>query len=80
MTNKDIMVQILHEVSGKPKEFVASMFEEIAGNLPNSTKLQEEVPVDKAEELLEALRKEKAGILNWLLKGRQDMIDKLMSK
>lgn len=67
------MVQILTEVSGKPKEFVT----EIVGVIPSSKEMDDDLPQGEGEELLEKLRQEKAGIFNWLLEGRRRALLKI---
>ena len=68
MTKKDIFIQIISEVSGKSIDLVTELI-----NLVADKKLKlnwnNELPDEEADELLEALRKEKAGILNWLVQG-----------
>lgn len=67
MTRREVIIQILSEVSGKPKEFVV----EVVSIVPQSKEMDDELPHGEGEELLEKLRQEKAGIFNWLLKGRR---------
>jgi len=68
MTRGDVMVQILHEVTGKSKEFAREIFELSLRDCPGH-KFNEEMSDKEADELLNGLRKEKEGILNWLLRG-----------
>lgn len=67
MTRREIIVQILSEVSGKPKTFVQSVVDVI----PESEAMDSELPRDEGETMLKQLRQEKAGIFNWLLEGRR---------
>lgn len=67
MTRRDVLVQILSEVSGKPKEFVCN----VVGVVPPSPAMDDQLPDGEGEELLERLRREKPGILNWLIEGRR---------
>ncbi len=69
MTYGDIMAQILSEVSGKPKDQVGELMETFKLSYPGKNKLDDEVPDDKAQQLLNDLRKEKDGIRLWLLQG-----------
>lgn len=70
MTQREIIIQILSEVSGKPKLFVR----EVVGIVPISDAMDSELPKDEADAMLNQLRQEKAGILNWLIEGRQKAI------
>lgn len=65
------MIQILSEVSGRPKSLVCRVME-VA---PVSKEMDDELPDGEGERLLERLRQEKAGILNWLLEGRMKALD-----
>lgn len=69
MTYGDIMAQILSEVTDKPKDQVDDLLEEFKKRFPVQYNLDEEVPPEKAEQLLDSLRKEKSGILAWLVRG-----------
>lgn len=72
MTHIDIMTQILHEVSGKPRDEIAAIVESgVTHFIPNPARLREEMPDEEAQRILSNLRKEKAGIWNWLLEGRR---------
>lgn len=72
MTHREIMTIVLSEVTGKPKEVVREMFESMIKVRPERrATLDEQVPEAEAQELLTNLRAEKAGILNWLLDGRE---------
>lgn len=71
-TRRLVVATILAEVSGKPQVYVESMLEVC---LPRSPQADNEIPESEALTQLEALRKEKAGILNWLIKGRRDAME-----
>jgi len=65
MKRKDVMITVLSEVSGKSKE-------EVERTMPPqllTAKMEEELSDEEAEKQLTELRKEKAGILNWMLAG-----------
>ena len=65
MKRKDVMITVLSEVSGKTKE-------EVDDTMPPqllTAKMEEEISDEEAERQLAELRKEKAGILNWMLTG-----------
>jgi len=68
MTNRDILVQILSEASGKPKEQVSGLVEVVYSNIPKG-KLDQELPDDKAKTLLASLRTQLPGVLRWLAEG-----------
>lgn len=70
MTNQDIMIQILHEVTGKPKKEVRRMVKAVRSALKERGRgFDKERPAAEAEELLAKLRTEKEGILAWLVSG-----------
>ncbi len=70
MTNRDIFVQILHEASGKPSDFVSDMAESFFASLPpGSTKIDDEISDTTASELLASLRTQLPGIRQWLIEG-----------
>lgn len=72
------MIIVLSEVTGKPKEVVREMFEPMIEVRPEMrATLDEQVPEAEAQELLTKLRAEKAGILNWLLHGREKALKRL---
>lgn len=70
MTKADVFVQILHEVTGKPKEVVCSLLDE-ATKATGRAGFDDELDDAEAEQLLADLRKEKDGIMDWLLRGAQ---------
>jgi hypothetical protein len=67
MTNRDIFTTILHEVTGRPKGEFSALITHMQAQFPGQGRWDEELPPDKAERLLTALRAEKSGILNWIL-------------
>lgn len=68
VTRREVMIQILSEVSGKPEELVAQV---ISCFVPESKEMDGELSKGEGEKLLESLRHEKSGILNWLIEGRR---------
>ncbi len=70
MTHEDVLVQILSEVTGKPKNEISDLMTVFKDRFPTGHKFNEELPDEKAEKLLNDLRKEKAGILKWLVEGK----------
>jgi len=78
VTNLDVLVRTVSEVTGRSEDYVrmvALTTFEVAGT--DTSKLMQEIPDEEAERLLSGFRKEKAGILNWLLEGRRRAIWKL---
>lgn len=78
MTNKDVIVQVLHEVTGKPEKLTIDVLHDFASAHPGSQSGFDRSMSDaEAEQLLSELRKEKSGILNWLLQGNTEYIKRL---
>jgi hypothetical protein len=75
MTYEDVLIQILSEVTGNSKSEVTDLMKIFKDRFPIGHKLNEELPDDKAEKLINELRKEKAGILQWLIQGKM-MVEK----
>jgi hypothetical protein len=74
MTYGEILIQILSEVTGESADAVRGDVDRIFNALDSSHRLGVELPDDEAEKLLNELRQEKAGILNWLIDGRNRFI------
>lgn len=74
MTNGEIFTQILHEVTGRPKTEVAALVDHVKARFSGQHRWDEELSPDESQQLLEALRQEKSGILNWLLEGKRAAI------
>ena len=68
MTYGDILAQILSEVTGRSKDQVQDLLKIVDVKFSGQHKLDEELPEEKAEQLLNDLRKEKSGILAWLVR------------
>jgi len=68
MTYCDVLIQILHEVTGKSKQGLSAVFDLFKATAPEDTKLDEELSAEKAEELLAGFRKEPSGVLAWYVK------------
>lgn len=73
MSKRDVMIQILAEVSGQSKELVAAVINVV----PWNESFDCELPNGEAEKLMNELRQEKAGILNWLIEGRQKALARI---
>jgi len=71
MKRGDVFIQILSEVSGKPKASVSELLEFFKSTIPGQHKFDEEIPDDEAAALLNGLRQEKEGIKAWLMTGYQ---------
>ena len=70
MTKKDIFTQIIAETIGKSVEYVATFADLIDRKM--DPHWHAELPDKEAYELLETLRKEKPGILAWLVQGAME--------
>lgn len=68
MTNADIFIQILSEVSGRPEKEISDLLKRFREVHPGGD-WDAEVPFDKAKRLLADLRKEAPRILCWLAEG-----------
>ncbi len=67
MTFGDILAQVISEVTGRPKEKIMEIVNAVEKAFPGKQRLEEEVPDDKVELLLNELRKEKPAILAQLM-------------
>ncbi len=74
MTFRDIFCQILSEVTGRPKIYMAELLDVFFLLHPVPNRFDEEIPEEQAQEMLSDLRKEKPGIMNWLIEGNKDYI------
>ncbi len=63
MTFGEILAQVISEATGRPKEKIIEIVNAIEKAFPGKQRLEEEVPDDKVELLLNELRKEKPAIL-----------------
>jgi len=76
MTNGDVFIQILSEVTGQPEENVGFLVELAKKHNPHHG-FDKELTPDEAQEMLQALRKEKNGIIQWLAQGYEQAITTL---
>jgi hypothetical protein len=67
MTYGEVLAQIVSEITGRPKESIMEIVTSIMDVFPHRQKLEQEIPEDKVELLLEELRKEKQTIAAQLL-------------
>lgn len=74
MTKADVFVQILSEVSGKPKELVGDLLTAFRKTFPGQDRFDDELPDAEASQLLAGLRKEKEGIRAWLNSGFYEVL------
>lgn len=72
MTNKDVFIQILSEVSGKPEQEVADLLTTLRRAHPGG-KWDNELSENEAEKLLITLRAKAPGILRWLIEGAMEV-------
>lgn len=68
VTRGEIIIQILCEVSGRPKSELDGLADIIRRKAPNS-RWDESVSDDEAAKLITELRAEGPGILAWLVQG-----------
>jgi hypothetical protein len=70
MTNQDVIVQILHEVTGKTKKQVRRTVKAARSALPDRGRKYDRIlPPAEAERLLAELRADKVRVLAWLFEG-----------
>ena len=74
MQRKDILTQILYEVSGKPKAFIEDLMDIFLLTIPGQHRFNEEISIVEYESLLNEMRKEKEGIKQLLIKGNLNFI------
>ncbi|HKZ15889.1 MAG TPA: hypothetical protein VJ161_00295 [Geobacteraceae bacterium] len=67
MTYGEVLAQIISEITGKPKEQINEIVKSVEKAFPDRQRLQEVVPEEKVELLLNELRKEKQTILAQLI-------------
>lgn len=72
MTNQEIFIQIISEVSGKSKQEIAELLSVFRKTNPGG-EWDKIIPDKDAEKLLNDLRAEAPGILAWLIKGAMDV-------
>lgn len=70
MTKKDIFIQILSEVSGKPKNHLEAFTDQLE-HVFGPGNWEEELPEKDAQELLVKLRSEGPAIMVWLANKSQ---------
>lgn len=73
MTYQEIFIQIISEVSGKPRDEIAGLLGAFRRANPTAGKWDKEIPADEAEKLLASLRAEAPGILAWLVQGAMEV-------
>ena len=76
MTYGEIITQILSEITGQPKDHVGFLLEIFKTHYPTQN-FDKELSPERAKTLIDGLRKEKAGILNWLAQGYGNVIKKM---
>lgn len=74
MKRRDVFIQILHEVSGEPEDFINGLLNAFLATSDAPNKFDEEISDAEYESLLNGMRKEKEGIKAWLMKGNLDFV------
>lgn len=74
MKRRDVFIQILHEVSNKPKAEIEKMLDDWLKANPGPNKLDEEMSAVEYERVIGGLRKQKEGIARWLMSGNLDVL------
>jgi len=74
MKRRDVFIQILHEVSNKPKAEIGKMLDDWLKANPGPNKFDEEISVVEYERVLGGLREQKEGIARWLMSGNLDVL------
>ena len=72
MTYSEIFIQIISEVSGKPKQEITDLLSTFRKAHPGG-KWDNIIPDKDAEKLLTELRAEAPGILRWLIEGAMEV-------
>ena len=73
MKRRDVFIQILHEVSGKPKEFIGDALN-MFWKIHPMPKMEEEISDTEYQQELDGMRKEKEGIKHWIMSGNLSWI------
>ncbi len=68
MKRRDVLIQLLHEMSGKPKGEIEREMGLLVDPDPG---LDTEISITEYEQMLKTFRKEKDGIFNWSIPGLQ---------
>lgn len=74
MKRRDVFIQILHEVSGRPKDSIEGVLDAFLMKSGAPHMFNEEIAEAEYESLLENMRKEKDGINDWLMRGNLALI------
>lgn len=75
MTRRDIIVTVLSEVSGKPRDHFERLLKEAERARPGEfSKYDEQLPHKEAQELLAKLRAGGPGIMAWLVRGAMEVM------
>ena len=75
ITRAEIFVQILSEVSGKPRHKVACRLTEFRKTHPGNS-WDRKIPRNEAQRLLTDLRKDAPAIMSWVVSGSRCVADK----
>lgn len=74
MTNLDVIKTILSEVTGRRMDELDQVGIALAKMMPGANKLNQELDPKAAKILLEQLREERSGILNWALEKFPNLV------
>ncbi len=69
MTYEDIFLQILHEVTNKPKTELLGLVEGLKQMVPDKHKLDDQLPDNEGEQVLDIMRTQKEAIRAMLIKN-----------
>lgn len=72
MTNREVWITIMSEVTGQPKAAVAANVEAMFRTFPDTDRSWWDQPAPP--NMLDQLRQEKPAIMNWLLEGRRKVV------
>ena len=70
MTRKDIFIKIISELTKQPESYISGRVDLIRGAMPGGDRFDDELSDNEAQNLLAGLRKDKSGVLTWLMQGR----------
>lgn len=66
---RDVLIQTLHEITGKPIKDISAVFDIFEETAPPLHSLSKELSDDEADKLLSGFRKESSGILAWCVRS-----------
>lgn len=69
MTKRDVITQVLSEILNKRRDEVGEDLKILLRAMPIGPMLDDELPYEEAQELLEAFRRERTSITAWLVEA-----------